>query len=179
MDDLEAASNVPLPEDMELQHPGDARTSPDALTLTPTAANAPTAIATLRRAPLRPDVNPFDVLADPETPKDGKGKFNDLLASNVLILPTSKHGQKRARGARHLRWLQRQQLKPSPRSAIASRAVVATTQQILTRMTQTRKLFTMMTAIKETGRKFPINAADRRTNRGTRVTNAALHTHTL
>ncbi|KAL1473540.1 hypothetical protein MTO96_038594, partial [Rhipicephalus appendiculatus] len=98
MDDLEAASNVPLPEDMELQHPVDARTSPDVLTLTPTAANASTAIATLRRAPLRPDVNPFDVLADPETPKHGKGKCDDLLASNVLILPTSKHGQKRARG---------------------------------------------------------------------------------
>ncbi|KAL1430567.1 hypothetical protein MTO96_000259 [Rhipicephalus appendiculatus] len=98
MDDLEAASNVPLPEDMELQHPGDARTSPDALTLTPTAADAPTAVATLRRAPLRPDVNPFDVLADTETPKDGKGKCDDLLVANVLILPTSKHGQKRARG---------------------------------------------------------------------------------
>ncbi|KAH6936013.1 hypothetical protein HPB50_012386 [Hyalomma asiaticum] len=98
MDDLEASSSVPLPEEMDLQDPGDIGTSPDALTLTTTAADATAAIATLRTAPLRPDVNPFDVLADPETPKDGKGKCDNLLVSNVLILPTSKHGQKRARG---------------------------------------------------------------------------------
>lgn len=98
MDDLEASPSVPLPEEMDLQDPGDLRTSPDALTLTTTAADATAAIATLRTAPLRPDVNPFDVLADPETPNDGKGKCDNLLVSNVLILPTSKHGQKRARG---------------------------------------------------------------------------------
>ncbi|KAH6945930.1 hypothetical protein HPB50_010750 [Hyalomma asiaticum] len=72
--------------------------SAHALTLKTTAADATAAIATLRTAPLRPDVNPFDVLADPETPNDGKGKCDNLLVSNVLILPTSKHGQKRARG---------------------------------------------------------------------------------
>ncbi|KAH6921960.1 hypothetical protein HPB50_006908 [Hyalomma asiaticum] len=83
---------------MHLQDPGDLGTSPGALTLTTTAANATAAIATLRTAPLCPDVNPFDVLADPDTPNDGKGKCDNLLVSNVLILPTSKHGQKRARG---------------------------------------------------------------------------------
>ncbi|KAL3208074.1 hypothetical protein MRX96_009670 [Rhipicephalus microplus] len=98
MNDLEDSSSVPLPEDMGLHDPGDLGTSPDALTPTTTAADATAAIATLRTSPLHPDENPFDALADPETPNDRKCKYDDLLVSNVLVLPTSNHGQKRARG---------------------------------------------------------------------------------
>ncbi|XP_072140785.1 uncharacterized protein [Dermacentor andersoni] len=73
MDDPEAALNVPLPEDMELQQFEDALTPEDTPTLTSTSTDAMVDATASRKAPLHPDVNPFAPLAEPEPPRGSKG----------------------------------------------------------------------------------------------------------
>ncbi|KAH9375314.1 hypothetical protein HPB48_018962 [Haemaphysalis longicornis] len=102
MDPAEVVSNAPTSEDMDLQLPSTS-TDEDTMIGLPTstalAAVVPAADSVaVMRAPLRIHENPFAPLSATEPPQDSEGKCNVSLTSNVRIVPTAAHGQKRSRG---------------------------------------------------------------------------------
>ncbi|KAH9362647.1 hypothetical protein HPB48_001256 [Haemaphysalis longicornis] len=102
MDPVEVVSNAPTSEDMCLQLPS-ASTDEDAMLGLPTstalAAVVPAADSvTVMRTALRMHENPFAPLSATEPPQDSEGKCDVSLTSNVRIVPTAAHGQKRSRG---------------------------------------------------------------------------------
>lgn len=98
LDHPEAPVNVPPPEDMDLQATGTSAGQPGSLSLTGNTAAAPAAaVAAPPTIIIRPHTNPFAPLMDLEHAQHEEGKLLDLT-SNVRVISTAKHGQKRARG---------------------------------------------------------------------------------
>ncbi|KAG0422981.1 hypothetical protein HPB47_001267 [Ixodes persulcatus] len=98
LDHPEAPVNVTPLEDMDLQATETSAGQPGSLSLTGNTAAAPAAaVAAPPSIIIRPHTNPFAPLMDLEHAQHEEGKLLDL-SSNVRVISTAKHGQKRARG---------------------------------------------------------------------------------
>ncbi|KAG0430751.1 hypothetical protein HPB47_022414 [Ixodes persulcatus] len=98
LDHPEAPVNVPQPEDVDLQATETSPGQPGSLSLTGNTAAAPAAaVAAPPSIIIRPQTNPFAPLMDLEHAQHEEGKLLNL-SSNVRVISTTKHGQKRAPG---------------------------------------------------------------------------------
>ncbi|KAH9364514.1 hypothetical protein HPB48_021817 [Haemaphysalis longicornis] len=102
MDPTEVVSNAPTSEDIDLQLRS-ISTDEDAMLGAPTSTALATVVpaadsVAVMRTPLRMHENPFPPLSATELPQDSDGNCDASLTSNVRILPTAAHGQKRSRG---------------------------------------------------------------------------------